>query len=128
MKFSCITGSMGNRCDRFMSCGYKEDLTGDEKVKGLVDTGVLGAVELCYDLDGCESDVETVNARLQKFGTICSVVNAPVSDQKQFKFGSLTNNNPEIRREAIDYCKRTIDFGSGCPLWHGQHLDGSGRV
>lgn len=125
MKYSCITGSMGNRSDRFMGCGYKEEINGDEKVKGLIDTGVFDAVELCYDLDGVESDVEQVRERLKKFGTVCSVVNAPVSDQKQFKFGSLTNNDPAVRREAIDFCKRTMDFarGVGCGMvniWMGQ--------
>lgn len=125
MKLSCITGSMGNRCDRFMGCGYKEEVTGDEKIKGLVDTGVLSAVELCYDLDGCESDVAIVNERMKKYGVVCSVVNAPVSDQKEFKFGSLTNNDPAIRRHAIDYCKRTMDFAEGVRcnmvnIWMGQ--------
>ena len=110
MKFACITGSMGNRCDRFMSCGYKEDIGGEEKIKGLAETGVLQGVELCYDIDGCESDPDVVNSLLKKYNLKASGVNAPVSDQKIFKFGSLTNIDSEIRAQAIKYCKDTVDF------------------
>lgn len=125
MKFSCITGSMGNRCDRFMSSGYKEDISGEEKIKGLAETGVFTAVELCYDIDGCESDPKVVNELLKKYNLIASVVNAPVSDQKIFRFGSLTNTDPAIRAQAIQYCKDTIDFAEAVNcnmvnIWMGQ--------
>jgi len=116
---------MGNRCDRFMGCGYKDDISGEEKIKGLVETGVVQAMELCYDLDGCESDVATVNALLKKYNTKASGVNAPVSDQKIFKFGSLTNADPQLRATAIRYCKDTVDFAVGVGaefvnIWMGQ--------
>lgn len=125
LKFACITGSMGNRCDRFMSGGYKEDVSGDEKVEGLMKTGVIEAVELCYDVDGCESDAAVVKARCEKYGAKVSGVNCPVSEKKIFKFGSLTNTDPEVRRTAIQYCKDAIDFAVGVGaefinIWMGQ--------
>lgn len=125
LKFACITGSMGNRCDRFMGCGYKEEVSGDYKVEGLVKTGVCEAMELCYDIDGRESNAEEVKARLAKYGTKASGVNCPVSDQKIFKFGSLTNTNPETRKIAIQYCKDSVDFavavgGEFVNIWMGQ--------
>ncbi|MCI8492590.1 MULTISPECIES: sugar phosphate isomerase/epimerase family protein [Anaerotruncus] len=125
LKFACITGSMGNRCDRFMSCGYKEEISGDEKIKGLAETGVLEAVELCYDVDGCESDAAVVKARCEKYGVKVSGVNAPVTGEKAFKFGSLTNTDSEIRKRAIRYCKDSVDFavavgGEFVNVWMGQ--------
>lgn len=125
MKYSCITGSMGNRCDRFMGCGYKEEVSGEEKIKGLAQTGVMKAVELCYDIDGCESDPAVVNALLAKYGVRASGVNAPVSDQKIFKFGSLTNTDPVVRAKAIQHCKDTVDFAVAvgadfANIWMGQ--------
>ena len=125
LKFACITGSMGNRCDRFMSCGSKEEISGDEKIKGLAETGVLEAVELCYDVDGCESDAAVVKARCEKYGVKVSGVNAPVTGEKAFKFGSLTNTDSEIRKRAIRYCKDSVDFavavgGEFVNVWMGQ--------
>ncbi len=125
MKFSCITGSMGNRSDRFVSAGYKEDVCGEDKIKGLAETGVLTGVELCYDIDGCESDPNVVLPLLKKYNVEPSVVNAPVSESKTFKFGSFTSKDPAIRAKAIQYCKDTIDFavGVGCSMvnvWMGQ--------
>lgn len=125
LKFACITGSMGNRCDRFMDQGYKEEITGDEKVWGLAETGVVEAVELCYDINGCESDAALVKARCEKYGMKVSGVNCPVSGEKIFKFGSLTNTDPDIRRTAIQYCKDSVDFaaavgGEFINIWMGQ--------
>lgn len=125
MKFACITGSMGNRCDRFMACGYKEDNSGEDRIRGLAETGVLQGVELCYDINGDESDPAIVNASLKKYGVKASGVNAPVSDQKMFRFGSLTNIDPDIRAKAIQYCKDTVDFAVAVGaefvnIWMGQ--------
>jgi len=128
LKYACITGSMGNRVDRFMSCGYKEENTAEDRIKGLAEIKDLQAVELCYNPDGDENDevdAVKIKAICDKYNVKVSGVNAPLNGNKMFGFGSLTNTNPEYRQKAIQWCKDTVDFcrtvgGEFVNLWMGQ--------
>lgn len=116
LKFACITGSLANRVDRFMSCGYKEDNTVVDRIKNLAETGAIEALEICYDPLGDENDAEQILSLAEKYGFVIAGVGAPVSSMKEFGFGSLTNTNPEYRAKAIQCCKDTVDF---CRKVHG---------
>ncbi len=68
LKYACITGSLGNRVDRFMAGGYKEDNTAEERIAGLAKTGVVEALELCYDPDGDENNPEEIRQWAKQYG------------------------------------------------------------
>ncbi len=128
LKYACITGSMGNRCDRFMSVGYKDNNTAEDRIRGLAGVKALQAVELCYNPDGDENDevdAKKIKAMCDKYKVKVSGVNAPLNGNKIFGFGSLTNTNPEYRAKAIQWCKETCDFcrvvgGEFVNLWMGE--------
>lgn len=110
LKYACITGSLGNRVDRFMAGGYKEDNTAEDRIAGLAETGVVEALELCYDPYGDENNPEEIKLWAEKYAFKISGVNAPLNGDKRFGYGSLTNTNPEYRALAIQYCKQSVDF------------------
>ena len=125
LKFACITGSLANRVDRFMSCGYKEDNTVEERIRNLAETGAIEALEICFDPLGDENDPDRILALAETYGFAIAGVGAPVSSMKEFGFGSLTNTNPEYREMALKYCRDTIDFcrkinGNLVNIWMGE--------
>jgi len=96
-----------------MSCGYKEDNTAEDRIKGLAGIGDLDAVELCYNPDGDandEVDGKKIKAVCDKYKIKASGVNAPLNGNRMFEFGSLTNTDPSVRAKAIQWCKDTCDF------------------
>lgn len=110
LKFSVITGSMGKLGDRYCLEGYKEDNTFEEKLENLSKISLLTGLELCYNIDGDESDPEEVKTLMRKYNYQAPVVNAPLSNSRKWKFGSFTAKSPEIRKEAIAITKKTINF------------------
>lgn len=125
MKFSCITGSMGNIGDRFLLEGYKESISPEDRLDAISKIDCLTGVELCYDINGYESNADIVNAALKKLNIFAAGTNGPLAGQRIFKFGSLTNPDPDIRKKALQYARDTIDFtrktgGQFVNLWLGQ--------
>lgn len=125
MKYSCITGSLGGLSDRFMSKTYRDDIAEEERIKGIADIKVANGVELCFNKDGYEHDPVFMKNLVNKYNLKISCVDAPLTDNKNFKFGSLTNTDSSVRAKAIQNCKDAIDFSKavGCNmvnLWMGQ--------
>ncbi len=126
LKISVITGTLGNIGDRFLTDGYKDQGPGlEEKLKKLAGIGGLGGVELCYDIDGEESDPARVKRLCDETGLVPSAVNAPLASLRKWGRGSLSASNGAVRRDAIGVAEKTIDFARavGSPLvnlWLGQ--------
>jgi sugar phosphate isomerase/epimerase len=126
LKYSVITGTMGQLSDRFCSSGYKEkDITLGEKLKVISNIKEITAVELCYDIDGDESDFVEVKKLLKKYGLTASVVNAPMHPDRKWRFGTFTSKNGNVRKDAVQMVKDTMDFaekvGSNIVnIWPGQ--------
>ena len=59
LKYACITGSMGNRCDRFMSVGYKDNNTAEDRIRGLAGVKALQALAPAIIISTTLSAVET---------------------------------------------------------------------
>ena len=127
-KYSVITGSLNNICDRYMSGGYKRPYTYEELIIGLkaVNVDELKGVELSYSTQGgIESNKDDILPLLAKYNMKPSFVNSSLFGEKKWSNGSLSSSDKTIRQNAIDDCKQAIDFtmdieADGFNLWTGQ--------
>jgi sugar phosphate isomerase/epimerase len=124
-KYSVITGTMGEIGDRFLTGGYKGDNTFEDKLKSISKMGIVDGLELCYNIDGDESDPEIIKPLMKKYKFEASVVNSPLFGDKKWKFGSFTSKEKSVRKDAVDIAKKTLDFAEkvgaeGINLWLGQ--------
>lgn len=130
IKYSAIIGSLGQTCDRFMKCGYKDpDLDKVEfpdVIKNLEKMQVLEGADLYQATSGPLSDPDTVNEILKSSGFVASSVLPLVFGERQWQKGSISAADQAVRKEAMQLIKKNIDFNAkliGSPsvnLWLGQ--------
>lgn len=130
IKYSAIIGSLGQTCDRFMKCGYKDpDLDKVEfpdVIKNLEKMQVLQGADLYQATSGPLSDPDTVNEILTGSGFVASSVLPLVFGERQWQKGSISAGDAEVRKAAMKLMKKNIDFNAkliGSPsvnLWLGQ--------
>ena len=130
IKYSAIVGSLGQNCDRFMGVGYKYPHeikeTFQEEVQALVDLGVLDALDFYYAETGINSDADAINELFDKHNLIIGETFPNLFGERRWQNGSLTSTDKELRRTAIDLCKKNMDFNAKLKgdvpmnLWLGQ--------
>ena len=130
IKYSAIVGSLGQNVDRFLAEGYKEDAEMrfgfENEVDALAGLGCLDALDIYYAEEGVNSDADATNAVLDKYGLIISSTFPNLFGRRKWKNGSLASTDEEVRKAAIDLCKKNSDFNmklKGIPpmnLWLGQ--------
>jgi xylose isomerase len=125
MKYSVISVCLGNVGDRFLTSGYKEPVGLEDRLKRIAAIKGITGVELCYDPGGEEGNAALVRKLLAAHRLQAPVVNAPLVGNKRWMFGTFSSADREVRREALEVAKRTIDFaevvGAGIVnFWLGQ--------
>ena len=130
IKYSAIIGSLGQTCDRFMKCGYKDPevdkVEFPDVIKNLEKMQVLKGADLYQAPTGPLSDPDTVNEILTASGLEASSVLPLVFGERRWQKGSISAADPEIRKQAMALIKQNIDFNAklvGDPsvdLWLGQ--------
>jgi xylose isomerase len=119
-RYAIITGFMGRQGNRFME--YQPQRPWDEKVRMAARTPGCEGVELCYPDDFAEP------AALRKLvadsGLGVSAVNFRSRRPGRWMRGAWTSEDARERQEAVDDCRRAIDFAAemgvfrmtNCPL------------
>jgi L-rhamnose isomerase / sugar isomerase len=110
-------GAGGTRFFRFPFPGEPGDIfekLEDAAFVNLV-TGMAPRVALHYPWDKVEDPGE-LKRHAKKLGLGFDAVNVnlfqDLPDQKlSYKFGSLSNADPAVRKQAVDLCRETIEFG-----------------
>jgi len=76
-------------------------------------TGVCPTVALhvLWDLPNGAGDVEEVQAMARKNGLRAGAINPNVFQDQIYKFGSLGNPDPGVRKEALDHIVGSIEIG-----------------
>ena len=130
IKYSAIIGSLGQTCDRFMKCGYKDPSVDKvefpDVISNLQKMKVLQGVDLYQAPTGPLSDPDVVNNILKKAGFEASSVLPLVFGERRWQKGSISAADREVREEAMKLIKQNIDFNAkliGNPsvdLWLGQ--------
>ncbi|MHB8279419.1 MAG: sugar phosphate isomerase/epimerase family protein [Candidatus Humimicrobiaceae bacterium] len=127
IKYSAIIGSLGQCSDRFLKTGYKfpNEIknTFEEEVEALAGLGVLDGLDLFFNE---KMDSNHVNEVLDKYNFTVGSTFPNLFGEIQWRNGSLAVSDNKIRKEAIDLCKKVLDFDSKLKgdvtlnLWLGQ--------
>ncbi|HHW12742.1 MAG TPA: sugar phosphate isomerase/epimerase [Firmicutes bacterium] len=105
MKLAVITGFLGQLQDRF--CKYHAPLGIGEKLDALgkID-GVTGA-EVVYPYDF--EDLAALKSGLERNNLQVAAVNLNLKADPNFVRGSVTNTDPKVRAQAIEWIKAALD-------------------
>jgi xylose isomerase len=106
MKYSLITGFLGELRDRFTSYQPSRDIT--EKFRLASNIKNLTGLELIYPQDF--NDLELVKKLLSDYNFEVSAINLNIKGESKWRYGAFTAVNEETRKEAIKYLKRGMEI------------------
>ncbi|CCU79836.1 hypothetical protein HSACCH_01642 [Halanaerobium saccharolyticum subsp. saccharolyticum DSM 6643] len=122
-KYSVITGFLGGLQDRFIK--YAKDKDMEAILETAANIKGCSGVEVIYPQNF--TDAVKFKKMLDNQGLECSSVNLNLKSEEKFKYGSITNPDPAVRKESVKYLKAAMDasveLGSNlitvCPLGDG---------
>lgn len=125
MPYSVILGNLGNTCDRFLSTGYKKNLSTEEMFKKAASIKEVEGIELVGTWDITTKNVKEIGKLLQDYNIKLVSIIPDHFSQPCWGKGAFTSRDPKIRRQAIDHTKEMIDIlvelkGELINLWPGQ--------
>jgi len=106
MKYSLITGFLGELRDRFTSYQPSRDII--EKFRLASNIKNLTGLELIYPQDF--NDLELVKKLLSDYNFEVSAINLNIKGESKWRYGAFTAVNEETRKEAIEYLKRSMEI------------------
>jgi xylose isomerase len=115
----------GTVSDRFTPAGYRPAISTREKILLAKQVEGLDGVELHYPIMFEEMTPKATKAFLDEVGLACSIVTPVMTNNPAWRFGTLSNLDEGIRREAIQRVKEamdaSVDLGAHqINLWLGQ--------
>ncbi|MFH1880073.1 MAG: TIM barrel protein [Bacillota bacterium] len=125
-RFAFIAGALCQSGDRFLRTGYKErTLTVPEVVQAISVRNIASGVEIHYRGNEIDSYTNELLSTIKSGGLRVTFVNTWTYGESKWRFGSLSAPDADIRREAVERCKATIDYARkvnalGVSLWLGQ--------
>jgi xylose isomerase len=121
-KLASNSAPFSRLCDRFVTTGYSDDYSLDQKL------GMVAAIDGIHGVGlgwpcGFRNGTE-VKKLLDRHGLACCTLDTDVYTDRMFRNGSLSNRDPKIRRTAIDRAKSAMDAAveAGAPdinFWMG---------
>jgi len=125
MPYSVILGNLGNTCDRFLSSGYKKNLSTEEMFKKAASIKEVEGIELVGTWDITTKNVKEIGKLLQDYNIKLVSIIPDHFSQPCWGKGAFTSRDPKIRRSAIEHTKEMIDIlvelkGGLINLWPGQ--------
>ncbi len=125
-KFAFIAGALCQSGDRFLRAGYKEQtLTVPEVVRAVSARGVASGVEIHYRGSETGPYTDELLGAIEAGQMRVTFVNTWTYGESKWRFGSLSAPDADVRREAVQRCKATVDYARklhalGVSLWLGQ--------
>lgn len=112
-------------CDRFVPGGYGEPRTVEQMFKTAARIEGFEGTELVSTWHVNDQTVQEVKALSEETGIKVMDIVVDLFVDKKWKQGSITSRDSKVRQEAIDECKKTLDWANelDCPLidvWPGQ--------
>jgi len=108
IEYSVITGFLGKLQDRFTQ--YQEKRSLEEKFALASQIKGLKGLEVIFPSDF--QDKEKLKQLLETYKLKVSAVNVNLKGEERWKGGSLTSNDANIRKQAIDVLKEAMDLAS----------------
>ena len=113
-KYAIITGFMGSLQDRFATYQPKRQM--EEMVKMAAQVKGCSGLEIVYP----QNFTDPVYAKklLADNGLGISTINVNVKGEEKFRYGSFSNPDKAVRREAVQYLKTAMDAAAvtGCGI------------
>jgi len=108
-KWSTNLIPFGPTSDRFCPTGYRPQMSTREKILAAKRIEGLDGVELHYPSMFEDMSPAETKAFLDEVGLECSIVSPVMASNPNWKFGSLSNPDPGIRRESIRQVTEAMD-------------------
>jgi xylose isomerase len=117
-RFACGIWYFGACGDRFKKDGYREDIPLEKRLELVASVEGLEGVEFHYPSELNEDNLERILAIMKDLNLRVANVGPYLHGYTDFRFGSLTNPNPEIRRKAIELVKGAAEIAekAGCNM------------
>lgn len=109
VKYSAGLWIFGPCPDRFVSRGYKEPISLEDRLKLLTEVWGVKGVEAQYPSDFTTGDIDHVRSLLDTYGLDLSMVCIDIYSHPQWQRGSLTAPDETTRRAATDVVKQAMD-------------------
>jgi xylose isomerase len=123
LKIDAATTAFGRCADRFVTGGYHE---GHDFLRQLeLLAGVEGIVGVALDYPTQYHDPAELRRMLDDVGLELGMTEIDLYSSPRWKYGSLSSPDEDLRREAIETCKRGVEAaiearGADVQLWLGQ--------
>lgn len=108
-KYSVILGNLGNTCDRFCK-SYKNNPSTEEMLAQAVKIPYVEGIELVGTWDIRPDNVRDMKKRMEDYGKACVSIIPDVFTVKEYGKGTITNSNPDIRNQSIDYLRQMSEI------------------
>ncbi|MFB0562322.1 MAG: sugar phosphate isomerase/epimerase family protein [Candidatus Lokiarchaeia archaeon] len=124
-KFSLGVWAFSSCGDRFLTEGYRPEVSVEEVVRKVATIRDLSGVEVGYPGDVNEDNIDSLREVLKDTGLVVSMVGVDLTGDRKWQKGSLSSTSPVTRNEAIGVCGSGIEVAKelDCDLfniWLGQ--------
>jgi xylose isomerase len=121
--YSVFLGNVGSCCDRFCRA-YGRDFSVAELFERVASIEGIGAVDLVADRSLYEHE-EEIAALVEKTGLVVPAVTVELFGDPRWKDGTFSSADPGVRKEAVAWAKRAVDFAARVKspivgIWPGQ--------
>jgi xylose isomerase len=126
-KFKWAAGlwALGGAADRYVPAGYMDkSATLHELIKIAASVDGIDGIEIMSHQAEGVVEPDELKGWLNESNVMLTSILANTFGDRRYKLGSITHTDPKIRSDAIDICKRSIDYAASvdCPavcLWLG---------
>jgi L-rhamnose isomerase/sugar isomerase len=114
---SWVFGNMGTRFGRFLqdaaATNIEEKFADAGQVHALMGVTPTLALHVEWDLPNGLDDVPVIKALEQKYGVRAGSINPNLFSRQEYKYGSIANPDPAIRRLALDHLLACVGIARG---------------
>jgi len=104
----------GTRFGKYLQAGaaitLEEKFADASQVNALTGITPLLALHVQWDLPAGVADVRTVKRLTAKYGVQAGSINPNLFQDQEYKFGSICNPDPRVRRKAVDHLLESVEI------------------
>ncbi|HEU4634672.1 MAG TPA: TIM barrel protein [Edaphobacter sp.] len=105
----------GTRFGKFIQSGaatsIEEKFADAGEVNRLTGASPTVALHVLWDVPNGSDDVEKIRALEKEHGVKAGSINPNLFQSQEYKYGSIANPNPEVRRMALDHLLESVEIG-----------------
>lgn len=124
-RFSANINTFNACADRYVLSGYGERLTTDQLIRAATQVKGLTGVEVVGLWHVNDTNIEQIRKQIRNAGLEVTCVTPDIWASSKWGWGSFASNDPQIRRQAIQEVKKSMEWAKqlDCEvidLWFGQ--------